>query len=280
MHGDESELKAAGEEAEHQQHVGAMAERFRERMLEGLLFRRRQRSPIRPAASPAPATAARPAASGRRTPISAVCQPKLSIIATPNGANRNCPNDPAAVPAPSARPRHSGGSSFAERRQHQVERTARQSKADQHAGAEIERAAASRHNASTTGRRHRAARRRRSPARCRNGRRSRRRSAAQAPQQVLDREREAEDIAAPGKFAAHRLHEKAEGSNAARSSTCAIRQPHTTITSGVRQVAASAPGRRLPSVAAMPLLKCCCRSRADRTLRTIPGRQQARIPRS
>src|SRR5260370_1008924 len=28
--------------------------------------------------------------------VSAVCQPKLSIIATPNGANRNCPNDPAA----------------------------------------------------------------------------------------------------------------------------------------------------------------------------------------
>src|SRR5712675_843989 len=44
--------------------------------------------------------------------VSAVCQPKLSIIATPNGANRNCPNDPAAVPAPSATPRRSGGSSL------------------------------------------------------------------------------------------------------------------------------------------------------------------------
>src|SRR5213076_958566 len=44
--------------------------------------------------------------------VSAVCQPKLSIIATPNGANRNCPNDPAAVPAPSAIPRRSGGSSL------------------------------------------------------------------------------------------------------------------------------------------------------------------------
>src|SRR5580704_12511962 len=42
----------------------------------------------------------------------AVCQPKLSIMATPNGANRNCPNDPAAVPAPSAKPRRSGGSSL------------------------------------------------------------------------------------------------------------------------------------------------------------------------
>src|SRR5437763_6424950 len=44
--------------------------------------------------------------------ISAVCQPKLSITATPNGANRNCPNDPAAVPAPSAKPRFSGGNSL------------------------------------------------------------------------------------------------------------------------------------------------------------------------
>jgi hypothetical protein len=37
MHGDEGELKAAGEEAEHQQHIGAMAERFRQRRLERLL---------------------------------------------------------------------------------------------------------------------------------------------------------------------------------------------------------------------------------------------------
>src|SRR6185295_798834 len=44
--------------------------------------------------------------------VSAGCQPKLSIIATPNGANRNCPNEPAAVPAPSAMPRFSGGSSL------------------------------------------------------------------------------------------------------------------------------------------------------------------------
>ena len=44
--------------------------------------------------------------------VKAVGQPKLSSMATPNGANRNWPNDPAAVPAPSAMPRHSGGSSF------------------------------------------------------------------------------------------------------------------------------------------------------------------------
>ena len=44
--------------------------------------------------------------------VSAACQPKLSINATPNGANRNWPNDPAAVPAPSAMPRFSAGNSL------------------------------------------------------------------------------------------------------------------------------------------------------------------------
>ena len=62
--------------------------------------------------------------------VKAVCQPKLSSIATPNGANTNCPNDPAAVPAPSATPRHSSGINF-RMRQHQVERTAGQTEADQ-----------------------------------------------------------------------------------------------------------------------------------------------------
>ncbi|MEH2625071.1 hypothetical protein V1292_003126 [Bradyrhizobium sp. AZCC 1719] len=38
MYGDEGELEAAREEAEHQQHVGAMTERFRQRGLEGLLL--------------------------------------------------------------------------------------------------------------------------------------------------------------------------------------------------------------------------------------------------
>src|SRR6202012_1155562 len=44
--------------------------------------------------------------------VSAACQPKLPISATPNGANRNWPNEPAAVPAPSAKPRRSGGNSL------------------------------------------------------------------------------------------------------------------------------------------------------------------------
>src|SRR5262249_33111136 len=44
--------------------------------------------------------------------VNAACQPKLSISATPKGANKNCPNEPAAVPAPSARPRRSGGNNW------------------------------------------------------------------------------------------------------------------------------------------------------------------------
>jgi len=37
------------------------------------------------------------------------CQPKRSMRATVSGENRNCPNEPAAVPAPKASVRHSGG---------------------------------------------------------------------------------------------------------------------------------------------------------------------------
>src|SRR5581483_10069241 len=38
MRGDESELKAAGEKAKHQENVGTMTEGFPERALHGLLF--------------------------------------------------------------------------------------------------------------------------------------------------------------------------------------------------------------------------------------------------
>ena len=43
---------------------------------------------------------------------SGCCQPKPSISATASGENRNCPNEPAAVPAPNASVRHSGGISL------------------------------------------------------------------------------------------------------------------------------------------------------------------------
>jgi hypothetical protein len=52
MHGHEEGLKAAGEIAEHQQHVAPVAERFGERLRDRLLLcaracRRRQRIPGR-----------------------------------------------------------------------------------------------------------------------------------------------------------------------------------------------------------------------------------------
>ena len=89
-----------------------MAERFRQRGLERLLVARQARS-TDVAGGVASASDSGTISSIRQAnTVSAACQPKLSIIATPNGANRNCPNEPAAVPAPSAKPRFSGGSSL------------------------------------------------------------------------------------------------------------------------------------------------------------------------
>jgi hypothetical protein len=116
----------------------------------------------------------------------------LPIIATPNGANRNCPNDPAAVPAPSAIPRRS-----AEGGQHQIERTAGQSESDQDPGAEIKRqrrrgvahhdeTAGVQNGADTHDAQHT------EPVGDRAGNRL-----AQSPQQILHGKREAEDVAAP-----------------------------------------------------------------------------------
>ena len=43
---------------------------------------------------------------------SVVCQPKLSIKLTAIGEKRNCPNEPAAVPAPNANERQLSGTSL------------------------------------------------------------------------------------------------------------------------------------------------------------------------
>ena len=68
--------------------------------------------------------------------VSALCQPKLSISATPSGENRNCPNEPAAVPAPSASPRFSGGNILPNADSTSSNEAAGQPEADQHAGAD------------------------------------------------------------------------------------------------------------------------------------------------
>jgi hypothetical protein len=51
MRGDEGELEAAGEEAEHEQHVAAVPERLRER-LRDRLARRRRTAGLRRVATP------------------------------------------------------------------------------------------------------------------------------------------------------------------------------------------------------------------------------------
>ena len=138
MHGDERELEAAGEEAEHEQHIGAMR-----RML-----RRAPAGATASAAAPAP-TFGRSAASRARAPSaheqhaarrrSAACSASRPrpISATASGENRNWPNEPAAVPAPNAEVRHSSGSSLPNAADHDGERAARQAEADQHARREV-----------------------------------------------------------------------------------------------------------------------------------------------
>ena len=113
MHGDEGELEAAGEEAEHQQHVAAMPEGLRsapacddcgwgapshgEPVGGGVasMIDSGSTSSIRPA-----------------NISSALCQENASISACASGENRNWPNEPAAVPAPKASPRQFSGTSL------------------------------------------------------------------------------------------------------------------------------------------------------------------------
>ncbi len=49
---------------------------------------------------------------------SEVCQEKLSISPWASGENKNCPNEPAAVPPPNANERQLSGNELAERADH------------------------------------------------------------------------------------------------------------------------------------------------------------------
>jgi hypothetical protein len=99
---------------------------------------------------------------------------------------------------------------LAERRQHQIERAARQSEADQDPGADIKRQRRRRvaHHEETAGVENSADTHDAQDAEPVSDRAGKR--LPQPPQQVLSREREAENVAAPGKIPAHRLNEKAE----------------------------------------------------------------------
>ena len=112
MHRDEEYLEAAGEEAEHQQHIAAMAECLGERLRRPTACAARRR-PAPPAAGTASASDSGMMKRTQAPKITSVCcQPNSPISATASGENRNCPNDPAAVPAPNANVRQAGGISL------------------------------------------------------------------------------------------------------------------------------------------------------------------------
>ena len=209
MHGDEGELEAAGEEAEHQQHIGAMAEGFRERRLERLLVgdghvrRRRRRRRERQRQRHDQQHQQRKYRQ-RRLPAEIVdhrhAERREQELAERAGRGAGAERDAALLRR----------QQFAERRQHQIERTAGQAEADQHAGAEIERHRRRRiaHQQQAAGIEQRADHHHAQHAET-VGDRARDRL-AQSPQQVLQRQRQAEHVAAPGEFAAHRLDEETE----------------------------------------------------------------------
>ncbi len=129
-------LEAAGEEAEHQQHVGAMRERFAQRLAQRL--RRDFRCCLRRLGVASAIDSGSTASMLTAKIVSVCCQPNVSISATATGEYRNCPNEPAAVPKPKASRAPFRRQQLAERRQHHHERAAGQAEADQHAGRSIE----------------------------------------------------------------------------------------------------------------------------------------------
>ena len=76
VHGDEGELEAAGEEAEHQQQIGAMREGFAQALAAAIALRA-VCACCRQAASPTRATAAARAACSRQRSVSVCCQPNM-----------------------------------------------------------------------------------------------------------------------------------------------------------------------------------------------------------
>ena len=165
---------------------------------------------------------------------SVVCHPNASISDTASGEYRNWPNEPAAVPAPKASERQRSGSSLPNAPSTTENEQPGKAEADEHAGREIEhpRRGRIRHQGETE--RIEQRRRRTARARCRSDRQSRRRTAGRPPQDVLDREREPEHVAAPAVVLRHRREEEAER-RARTEAQQRDQQPHATITAGVRQ---------------------------------------------
>ena len=140
------------------------------------------------------------------------------------------------MPAPSANAAPFRRHQLAERRQHQIERAAGEAEADQHAGAEVERQRRRgiAHQRQAGGIQQRADAR--SRAACRSGRRSRRRTAGPCPTADSGSRARAEHVAAPARIRWLIGCTKKPKVERGPKVSSAIRQPQTTITSGVRQV--------------------------------------------
>ena len=216
MDGDERELEAAGEEAEHQQHVAAVAERFRQRLPQrlrcGALGRR------------ASAGVASASDNGRISSIrppkisSAFCQPKLSIKRDAPAAKRGTgrrSRRPCRRRTPTSASR--SGSSLPKRRQHDAEGAAGEAEADEDAGRKIEHERRGRicHHDEADGVEDCADAT--APGSTPNGRRARRRTAGRAPQRFLNRDREARIRRGPSRSPATAASERIRAPSAARS---------------------------------------------------------------
>ena len=166
----------------------------------------------------------------RRPPACAASR-RLSISATASGENRNCPNDPAAVPTPKASERHCSRHQLAEGADHHRERRARKPEADEQAGGEMEHRGRGRirHRGEAERVEHGADAQHRHRAEAVGD--ARRRRLRRRPTQHLDRERQREHVAAPAVRARHRGEEEPEARARTKPMT-AMRQPQTRITSG------------------------------------------------
>ncbi len=211
MHGDEGELEAAGEEAEHQQHIGAMAKRLRERLHHALvvggsrrtgshLLLRRGRDRERQRQDQ------------QREPGEDRQRALPAVIADESDAERRIEELAERTRRGAGAEGHRalfGRQQLAEGREHEVERRAGKAETDQHAAGDRQRrrVGRNRHQVEAGSIEQRAAPEHLERAETIGNRAHER--LADAPHQVLDRQCEGEDIAAPAVGGDNRLLEKA-----------------------------------------------------------------------
>ncbi len=209
VHGDEGELEAAGEIAEHEQHIGAVADRLAQGLAERLL---------RPARGRARARGnGRECERGRQHQQHARGKHQERVLPAERAHQKDCERRIEKLPERAGRGAGAEadqppvlGQELAERREHDGERAAREAEADEHAGGEIEHAGRAR------------LRHQREPERIENGAAAQhtqraeavgegaRERLADAPEQILKRDGEPEYAAIPAVDLRHRREEQAE----------------------------------------------------------------------